>query len=123
MSRARRILLGGLGSELLTTLLWIGVVLALTIMEGKTSRGTVSSIGAYFSIALGFVGSAIGGYWVGLRSRTAIQDGALVGVIASCANVLMTASLGQLGSLASLVFVRCLARVIGGVSGGWIATK
>lgn len=123
MSRVRRIVLCGLGSEMLTTLLWIAVVIVLGLVEGKASRGTVTSIGAYFSIALGFVGSAFGGYRVGRSSRNAIQDGASVGITASIANVLLTASLGQLGTLASLVFVRCLARVAGGVSGGWIATK
>ena len=123
LSRVGRIALGGIGSELLTTMLWAAAVVALMISTGEAAQGLVRNSGAYFSILGGLLCSALGGYWATRTSRGDTLDGALVGLTAALINVLLTASSGKLGALASLVLVRCIGRIVGGVLGGWLAAR
>lgn len=119
--RYGRIITAAIGAEVIGVLSLIILVIIFGPSDKDSTQKFAEALGNWVGPISGFLLCMLGGYWVGYNSANPILNGTCMGMAGAILDIVIAMLLGAVFS--PLLFFSNAGRIVGGATGGFIASK
>ena len=119
--RYGRIIIAAIGAEVIGVLVLVILVIIFGPSNKELTQRFAEDLGSWVGPISGFLLCMLGGYWVAYKSDTPIMNGASMGMAGAIFDVVIAIIIGA--AFDPLIFISNAGRIIGGIIGGFIASK